>query len=154
MRTQRPERSRREDSNARVESDTLSRHHNSGVGGGSQPREDCTMSRVRPTQPATPPAPRGVLCPYCGRISVNPRRCDGCGGFFDPLSRQATQNAMGPWYLRDPAHPFRPGCSYETVRDLVKRGRIRPDTILRGPATRQFWNFAARTPTVANLLGL
>jgi hypothetical protein len=61
---------------------------------------------------------------------------------------------MGPWFLRDTAHPFRPGCSYETLRDLVKRGRIRPDTILRGPTTRQFWNFAARTPTVANLLGL
>lgn len=112
------------------------------------------MSRVRPAHPTTPPTPRGILCPYCGRISVNPRRCDGCGGFFDPLSRQATQNAMGPWFLRDPANPHGPGCSYETLKEMIKRGRIRPDTILRGPTTRQFWNFAARTPTVANLLGL
>lgn len=112
------------------------------------------MSPVRPNQPGAPAAPRGILCPYCGRISVNPKRCDGCGGFFDPLSRQATQNGMGPWYLRDPANPFRPGCSYETLREMVKRGRIRPDTIIRGPTTRQFWNFASRTPTVANLLGI
>jgi hypothetical protein len=28
------------------------------------------------------------------------------------------------------------------------------ETILRGPTTRQFWNFAGRTPSVANLLGV
>ena len=46
------------------------------------------MSRVRPPQP-TMQGPRGVLCPYCGVVSLNPKRCDRCGGHFDPLSRQA-----------------------------------------------------------------
>jgi hypothetical protein len=61
---------------------------------------------------------------------------------------------MGPWFLHDAAHPFRPGCSYETLRELIRRGRVSAATVLRGPATRQFWSFAGRTPGIANLLGL
>jgi hypothetical protein len=60
---------------------------------------------------------------------------------------------MGPWFIRDLAHPFRPGCSFETLRDLIRRGRIAPETVIRGPATHQFWTFAGRAPAVANLLG-
>jgi hypothetical protein len=113
------------------------------------------MAASRPAQPVDPrPGPTGILCPYCGQVSLNPKRCDACAGFFDPLSRQASQNAMGPWYIRDAKSPFRPGCSFETVRELVKRGRIVRETVIRGPATRQFWNFAGRTPTIANLLGI
>ena len=48
------------------------------------------LARERPT-----PRPRIELCPYCGRESVNTTRCAHCGGRFDALSRQATQNAMG-----------------------------------------------------------
>jgi len=107
-------------------------------------------------RPAMPPAPpsRGTLCPYCGKVSLDARRCDGCRGHFDPLSRQASQNAMGPWFIRDTANPFRPGCSFETLRELIRRGKIVAETIIRGPATRQLWNFAGRTPGVANLIGL
>jgi hypothetical protein len=112
------------------------------------------MSTVRPAYPAAPQGMRGILCPYCGQVSLNPKRCDSCGGFFDPLSRQASQNGMGPWYIRDARGPWRPGCSFETLRELVRKGRVTRETVLRGPATRQFWNFAGRTPTVANLLGV
>lgn len=113
------------------------------------------MTRIRPAQPVAPVgSSRPMLCPYCGSVSANPKRCDRCGGHFDPLSRQATQNAMGPWYIRDLANPTRPGCSYETLKDLIQRGKVTRETILRGPATRQFWNFAGRTPSVANLLGV
>ena len=61
---------------------------------------------------------------------------------------------MGPWFIRDPGHPFRPGCSYETLTIFIKRGRVTPATVLRGPTTRQFWMFARRVPTVANMLGI
>jgi len=105
-----------------------------------------------PDQPV--PMPRTILCPYCGATSGDSTRCPSCGGRFDPLSRQATQNAMGPWFVRDPSAPFRPGCSFETLRGMVLRGKIGPDTIIRGPTTRQFWELARRTPGVANLLGL
>lgn len=111
------------------------------------------MSTVRPSVPTVPPLQR-VLCPYCGEVSTDPRRCDVCRGHFDPLSRQATQNAMGPWFIRDESSPFRPGCSIETLRDLIRRGKVTRDTIIRGPGTKQFWNFAGRTPSIANLLGL
>src|SRR5690606_35092967 len=50
--------------------------------------------------------------------------------------------------------PFRPGCSFATVRKMIERGQIARRTILRGPTTRQFWTFADRTPSVANLLGM
>jgi hypothetical protein len=93
------------------------------------------------------------LCPYCGHRSANAHQCEQCKGLFDPLSRQASQNAMGPWFIRDPSNPFRPGCSFDTLRRLIQRGRVTADTIVRGPATRQFWAPAGSVPGVANLLG-
>jgi hypothetical protein len=94
-----------------------------------------------------------MLCPYCGHLSGNRKECERCRGLFEPLSRQASQNAMGPWYIRDETNPFRPGCSYGTVKALIARKRIDLDTVLRGPSTRQFWLRARSTPGVAHLLG-
>lgn len=107
-----------------------------------------------PSQPRPKPMPRPVLCPYCGTTSHDTAKCSGCGGLFDPLSRQATQNAMGPWFIRDQTNPFRPGCSFETLRGLIARGKVGPDTVIRGPSTRQFWELSRRAPGIANLLGL
>ncbi len=100
------------------------------------------------------PNPRVVLCPFCGGLSANLEACSHCKGRFDPLSRQASQNAMGPWFIRDEKQPFAPGCSFETIKSLIARGRISKNTILRGPTTNQFWTLAKRTPGVANLLGV
>lgn len=77
-----------------------------------------------------------------------------CAGRFDPLSRQATQNQMGPWSIRDETAPHRPGCAYETLARLVKAGHIGLDTVIRGPTTRQFWTLARHTPGVSQLLGV
>jgi len=104
--------------------------------------------------PPPQPMPRLVLCPYCGDESTRTDACGKCGGRFDPLSRQATINAMGPWMVRNPARPFHPGCSYEVICQMVASGKIRPDTVLRGPTTGQFWSTARRTPGVAGLLGI
>lgn len=94
-----------------------------------------------------------VICPYCGETQPAAERCRACGGLFEPLSRQATHNAMGPWFLRDPGKPFHPGCSYETVVKMVDRGQITKYSIVRGPTTRQFWTVAKHVPGVAHLLG-
>jgi hypothetical protein len=94
-----------------------------------------------------------MLCPYCGNYSGSKKECDKCKGLFEPLSRQASQNGMGPWFIRDEANPFRPGCSYATMRMLVARRRIVAESVLRGPSTRQFWTFAKNTPGIAHLLG-
>ncbi len=95
----------------------------------------------------------GMLCPYCGNYSGSKKECDRCKGVFEPLSRQASQNGMGPWFIRDEGNPFRPGCSYATMRMLVSRKRIVAESVLRGPSTRQFWTFAKNTPGIAHLLG-
>lgn len=96
---------------------------------------------------------RSLLCPYCGGMAVG-GKCASCGGLLEPLSMQATQNEMGPWFIRDTANPFRPGCAYATLCKLAARGRITPDTVLRGPTTRQFWSFARNVRGVAHLLGM
>lgn len=100
------------------------------------------------------PQPRAVLCPYCGSLTGNTARCTGCGGRFDPLSRQATQNHMGPWAIRDERSPHRPGCTYETLCRLVDSGAVGLDTVVRGPSTRQFWTLARHAPGVASRLGV
>jgi len=129
------------------------------------------MSEADPaqTEPAAPPtaepaaddAPEStdasgdklVLCPYCGAAQRGGQRCHTCGGLFEQLSQKATQIAMGPWYIRDKANPFRPGCSYEVIRKMVASGRIKPTTVIRGPTTRQFWSIARNVEGVAHLLG-
>ncbi len=111
-----------------------------------QPAQD------RPEQPEGM-GPSMVLCPYCGSLSAHHKQCAHCGGHFDLLSRQRSQNAMGPWFIRDVTRPFNPGCSLSTLTRMVQRGRIRPETVIRGPSTRQFWTFAKNTPGIGHLFG-
>lgn len=101
-----------------------------------------------------PPPVERFICPYCGGATIAGPRCEQCRGSLDPLSRQATQNDMGPWFIRDPKHPFHPGLCTRVLRTLVSKGKIRPDTVVRGPTTRQFWMPARRAPGLATLLGI
>ncbi|MBI1371480.1 MAG: hypothetical protein GC159_01780 [Phycisphaera sp.] len=94
-----------------------------------------------------------ILCPYCGQIQQQADQCVACKGIFEPLSRCASQISMGPWYMVMPKRPFMPGFSYDVLKDMVKRGRIKADTPVRGPGTNQLWAYAARAPGVAHLLG-
>jgi hypothetical protein len=99
-------------------------------------------------------APSIILCPYCGHTQHAPAdRCGSCGGYFDALSRKVTQQHMGPWFIRDLQTPYRPGCSYETLSKMIAGGKIKPETVMRGPTTRQFWTVAWRVPGVAHLIG-
>lgn len=94
-----------------------------------------------------------LICPYCGDTQAAGERCRVCGGLFEPLSRQASHNAMGPWFVRDEKRPFQPGASYETIVKLIERGIVTKYTILRSPTTKQFWTVARRVPGIAHLLG-
>ncbi|MGV6813815.1 MAG: hypothetical protein ACWA5W_02255 [Phycisphaerales bacterium] len=125
------------------------------VDGTVETERDRVMSDARRVA-GEPPCPRlrSIVCPYCGELTEDRGRCGACHGRFDPLSRQATQNQMGPWAFRDDQHPNRPGCSYETMLALVKQGKIRQDTVVRGPSTHQFWTLARQTPGIAQLLGV
>lgn len=107
--------------------------------------------------PTTPGGPASsdklVLCPYCGATQRGGDRCQACGGLFELLSQKATQIGMGPWYIRDKANPFRPGCSYEVLTKMIAGGRIKPTTVIRGPSTKQFWSIARNVEGVSHLLG-
>lgn len=94
-----------------------------------------------------------VLCPYCGHAQFGGDRCEACGGLFEPLSRRATQLAMGPWQIRDKNNPFRPGCCYDVIKKMAAAGKIKSTTVMRGPTTRQFWSVARNVPGVAHLIG-
>ena len=94
-----------------------------------------------------------LICPYCGETQTSAERCRSCGGLFEPLSRRATHNAMGPWFVRDPGKPFHPGCNYETLVRMIDRGQLSKYSIVRGPTTKQFWTVAKHVPGVSHLLG-
>jgi hypothetical protein len=100
-----------------------------------------------------PPNVKAMICPYCGHVQEAGPRCSACHVEVDSLTRQATQNDMGPWFVRDPNRPHFPGCSYETMGKLVSMGVITKHTVVRGPSTQQFWMAARRAPGIAHLLG-
>jgi RNA polymerase subunit RPABC4/transcription elongation factor Spt4 len=122
--------------------------HNSGV-------RQKTIEAARAIAGEQPtPQLRSLICPFCGSVTPDTGRCRSCSARFDPLSRQATQNQMGPWTIRDEQSPFRPGCTYETLLRLIDQGVVRLDSVIRGPTTRQFWTLARHTPSVAHRLGV
>lgn len=110
------------------------------------------ISEHKPVLGASELAPAEV-CPYCGDVPGAPTRCLSCGAHTDPLSKQASQNEMGPWFVRDETRPFRPGCRFETIERWVRTGRVDAETVIRGPSTNQHWMRAGRVPGVARLLG-
>lgn len=122
--------------------------------GASSAREEVMRRALAVAGELPRPQPRSVLCPYCGSVTSNNARCSACGGRFDPLSRQATQNHMGPWSIRDDRSPHRPGCTFDTLCRLVDSGIVGPDTVIRGPSTRQFWTLARHTPGIAHRMGV
>ena len=109
--------------------------------------------RKKITEPDLMAKTKVLICPYCGEAQTVGERCVACGGLFEPLSRQATHNAMGPWFVRNPMRPFQPGCSYETLVKMVERGQVIKTSIVRGPTSKQFWTAARRLPGIAHLLG-
>jgi hypothetical protein len=97
--------------------------------------------------------PAAILCPYCGHKQPLAPACRECRGRFDAWSLQATQNDMGPWFVRNSARPHFVGCSYATLLALVRAGEVGRDTVVRGPSTRQLWTVARRAAGLAHLFG-
>lgn len=101
----------------------------------------------------SPDTEKLVLCPYCGHAQYGGDRCQACSGLFEPLSRRATQLAMGPWQIRDKNQPFRPGFCFAVLKAMAASGKIKATTVMRGPTTRQFWSIARNIPGVSHLVG-
>lgn len=106
------------------------------------------------TETLASPKLRTLICPFCGDLTADTGLCNSCHARFDPLSRQASQNEMGPWFVRDQAMPYRPGCNFSTIQRLVESGAIELNSVIKGPGTRQFWMLAKHTPGVSQLFGV
>ncbi len=79
--------------------------------------------------------------------------CSACGGCFDQWSLKATQDDMGPWFVRDARRPHFVGVSYESLVAQIRSGELGMNAIVRGPTTRQLWTLARRVPGLAHFFG-
>ena len=51
------------------------------------------------------------------------------------LARKATKLRIGPWYVLQNRNPAAPGMKWETLLNFVRKGRIKPQSVVRGPTT-------------------
>jgi hypothetical protein len=94
-------------------------------------------------------------CIYCGQIvSRTEERCPHCRTSFSLAVRQAAREIVGPWYYLDSRNPSGRGVTFETLIKMIEKGRIRADSIVRGPTTHQDWLYAAEAPRLAKYLGM
>ena len=94
-------------------------------------------------------------CIYCGQVvSRSEERCPYCRTSFSTAVRKASREVLGPWYYLDARNPSGRGVTFETIIKMAEKGRIRPDSVVRGPTTHQDWMYAAETPRLAKYLGM
>jgi len=85
------------------------------------------------------------VCPFCGAVRDQPDGvCARCTMESSPATRQATKSRIGPWYVLQTRNPAAPGMKFETLLAFVRKGRVRAQSIVRGPTTHQLWRFAAQ----------
>jgi tetratricopeptide (TPR) repeat protein len=93
-------------------------------------------------------------CVYCGQvIGRTEDRCPHCKMSFSLAVRRASREVMGDWFYLDPRNPSGRGVTFETLIKMIEKGRIRHDSIVRGPTTQQDWLYAAEAPRLAKYLG-
>ena len=94
-------------------------------------------------------------CVYCGRvIARGSERCPHCRTSFSLAVRRASREILGPWFYLDPRNPSGRGVTFEMLIKMIEKGRLRPDSIVRGPTTHHDWMYAAEAPRLAKYLGL
>ena len=104
---------------------------------------------------ATPWRGDQAPCVYCGQvIDRGADRCPHCRTSFSVAVRKASREILGSWYYLDPRNPSGRGVTLETLLKMIEKGRLRPDSIVRGPTTHQDWMYAAETPRLAKYFGL
>jgi hypothetical protein len=95
------------------------------------------------------------VCPFCGTVSLAPEGiCPHCNMDGAAASRPATKALIGPWYVLQPRLPAIPGITFARLLGLVKKGRIRPNSVVRGPTTHQFWRFAGQVKGLSREFGI
>src|SRR5665213_3200966 len=71
-----------------------------------------------------------------------------------PAARKATKARIGPWYVLQARNPAAPGMKWETLLAFVQKGRVKPQSIIRGPTTHQLWRFAAHVKGLSREFGV
>jgi hypothetical protein len=95
------------------------------------------------------------ICPYCGAVNDSPSGpCPNCSLENTPAGRKATKSRIGPWYVLQRRNPAAPGMKYDMLLNFVRKGRVKPRTVVRGPTTHQLWRFAAHVKGLSREFGL
>ncbi len=98
--------------------------------------------------------PQHRPCPFCGHLVASAgARCERCKLALDANTVRGVQRRLGPWFLLDANNPTAPGVNWEKLVSLIKRGKVAPESIVRGPSTGGLWRLARETPSVATRLG-
>ena len=94
-------------------------------------------------------------CVYCGQvIERGADRCPHCRTSYSFAVRKASREVVGDWFYLDPRNPSGRGVTFETLIKMIEKGRIKPDSIVRGPTTHHDWMYAAEAPRLAKYLGV
>ncbi|HEX8914157.1 MAG TPA: hypothetical protein VF796_17545, partial [Humisphaera sp.] len=111
-----------------------------------------------PAQPAESirDALRGkYVCPFCGSVNDSEQgTCPRCTMENSAATRKATKTRIGPWYVLQTRNPAAPGMTWETLVSFVRKGRVKPRSIVRGPTTHQLWRFAAHVKGLSREFGI
>src|SRR5918998_6723712 len=113
--------------------------------------------------PGVPPAPEQVrdaltgkhVCPFCGSVNDTEHGvCVRCTMENSAATRKATKQRIGPWYVLQSRNPAAPGMRFETLLAFVRKGRVKPKSVVRGPTTHQLWKFAAQVKGLSREFGV
>ena len=95
------------------------------------------------------------VCPFCGSVNDSEQgTCPRCTMENSAATRKATKTRIGPWYVLQTRNPAAPGMTWDTLVSFVRKGRVKPRSIIRGPTTHQLWRFAAHVKGLSREFGI
>ncbi len=104
---------------------------------------------------AAAPVNSQFVCPFCGSVNdLAEGPCPRCTMDNTPAGRKATKARIGPWYVLQRRNPAAPGMRFETLMSFVRKGRVKPRSVVRGPTTHQLWRFASQVKGLSREFGL
>lgn len=95
------------------------------------------------------------VCPFCGVVNSTPEGlCPRCSMENTSAARKATRARIGPWFVYQHRNPAAPGMKFETLLAFVRKGKVKPRSIVRGPTSNQLWRFAAHIKGLSREFGV
>jgi tetratricopeptide (TPR) repeat protein len=94
-------------------------------------------------------------CVYCGQaVGREVERCPHCKASYSIAVRRASREVEGAWFYLEPRNLSNRGVDFATMLKLIEKGRLKRDSVVRGPTTHQDWMFAAEAPLLSKYLGV